>query len=87
MSVAAFGLSCNENSALQLKRLQRNEWARRVRMVTDENKDCVTNRKRFLVQKLGRLCEVNVVCQIEDQDSLNQTLTDGVLAMQIIFLY
>ena len=87
MSVAAFGLSCNENSALQLKRLQRNEWARRVRMVMDENKDCVTNRKRFLVQKLRRLCEVNVVCQIEDQDSLNQTLTDGVLAMQIIFLY
>ena len=52
MSDAAFGMSCNENSALQLKRLRRNEWARRVRTVMDENKDCVTNQKRFLVQKL-----------------------------------
>ena len=52
----------------------------------EENKDYVKNQKSFLVQKLGRLCEVNVVCQIEDQDSLSQTLTDVVLARQIIRL-
>ena len=53
----------------------------------EENKDYVKNQKRFfLVQKLGRLCEVNVVCQIEDQESLSQTLSDVVLARQIIRL-
>ena len=52
----------------------------------EENKDYVKNQKRFLVQKLGRLCEVNVVCHIEDQDSLSQTLTDVVLVRQIIRL-
>ena len=28
------------------------------------NKDCVTNQKSVLVQKLGRRCDVNIACQI-----------------------